>query len=407
MGILRRGSGKRFNNSESEITSGDDILLRALLSGQTIDRQSALSIPAVASAVERISNTVASVPFKLYREDKNADGKNTVTVIDDDRVTLVNDDTGDTLDAFQFKKQLVTDYLLGKGGYAYINRRRNKVLSLHYVEEQSVGIMINSDKIFKNYKISVGGKNYEPYEFLKIIRQTKDGASGVPVTTELSNALQAAFEMLRYQLKNAQTDGSKRGFITSKNRLEKEAIKSLKDAWRNMYSGNSEKVVVLNEGLEFKESAATALEMQINETRQSLNSEINEIFGISDDEEKYNRRAIVPIINQIVTALNRDLLLETEKIEGYYWAADMSEITKLDMKSRFDAYKSAVDAKWMTRNEIRFIENMPPLDGFDVIEMSLGNVFFNPKTGEFYVPNTGEVIEFGSENKTSQGKSKE
>ena len=356
MGKFRKRKDK-FNNAAEGITSGDDILLNALLSGQRIDKNAALSIPAVASAVERISNTVASVPFKLYREEKDGNGKSIVTVIDDDRVALINDDTGDTLDAFQFKKQLVTDYLLGKGGYAYINRRRNNVLSLHYVEEQSIGIMINSDKIFKNYKISVGGKNYEPYEFLKIIRQTKDGASGTPVISEVSNALQTAFEMLRYQLKNAQSGGSKRGFITSKNRLEKAAVQALKEAWQNMYSGDSEKVVILNDGLEFKESAATSLEMQINETRQSLNREINEIFGISDDEEKYNRRAVVPILNQLVTALNRDLLLESEKLNGYYWAADISEITKLDMKSRFDAYKSAVDAKWLTRNEVRFIEN--------------------------------------------------
>ena len=49
---------------------------------------------------------------------------------------------------------------------------------------------------------------------------------------------------------------------------------------------------------------------------------------------------------------------------------------------------------------------MPPLDGFDVIEMSLGSVFFNPKTGEYYVPNTGEVIEFGSGKTTSKKNNK-
>ena len=53
------------------------------------------------------------MPVKLY---KIKDGK--VEEQDrDERVKLLNGDTGDTLDAFQMKKAMVSDYLLGKGGY--------------------------------------------------------------------------------------------------------------------------------------------------------------------------------------------------------------------------------------------------------------------------------------------------
>ena len=42
----------------------------------------------------------------------------------------------------------------------------------------------------------------------------------------------------------------------------------------------------------------------------------------------------------------------------------------------------------MTKNEIRFAENMNNIDGLDVIDVSLGSVLYNTKTKEYYTPNT-------------------
>ena len=92
----------------------DDVLLKALLNGETITREKVLTLPIVNGAVDFISNCIASMPVKLY---KTKDGK--VEEIRDDRVRMLNGDTGDTLDAFQMKKALVSDFLLGKGGYCY------------------------------------------------------------------------------------------------------------------------------------------------------------------------------------------------------------------------------------------------------------------------------------------------
>ena len=62
------------------------------------------------------------MPVKLY---KVRDGK-VEELEKDSRVKLLNGDTGDTLDAFQMKKAMVEDYLLGKGGYCYIQKKRNE-----------------------------------------------------------------------------------------------------------------------------------------------------------------------------------------------------------------------------------------------------------------------------------------
>ena len=115
----------------------DDVLLRALLNNETITREKALTLPAVSGAVDFICNSVACMPVKLY---KYKQGK--VTEIENDpRTKMLNGDTGDTLDGFQLKKAMVEDYLLGKGGYTYIERKRNDVTGLYYVQEKYISIM--------------------------------------------------------------------------------------------------------------------------------------------------------------------------------------------------------------------------------------------------------------------------
>lgn len=62
----------------------------------------------------------------------------------------------------------------------------------------------------------------------------------------------------------------------------------------------------------------------------------------------------------IQCALNRDFLLEREK-GAYYWAFDTKELLKGDMKERFDAYKTALDANFMQIDEVRYAEDLEPL----------------------------------------------
>ena len=202
----------------------DDVLLRALLNGETITREKALTLPAVSGDVDFICNAVACMPVRLY---KYKQGKVT-EVENDSRTKLLNGDTGDTLDAFQMKKAMVEDYLLGKGGYAYIQRNRNDVTGIYYVQENYISIMKNADPIHKDFQISVEGKMYEPYEFIKLLRNTKDGASGVGLTVEVSKVLETAYQTLLYQLSLVKSGGNKKGFLKSQRKLGQEEINILK-----------------------------------------------------------------------------------------------------------------------------------------------------------------------------------
>lgn len=379
-----------------------DVLLRALLNGETITREKALTLPSVSGAVDFICNSVACMPVKLY---KYKQGKVT-EVENDSRTKLLNGDTGDTLDAFQMKKAMVEDYLLGKGGYAFIQKNRNDVTGLYYVQENNVAILKNEDPIHKEYKISVEGNMYEPYEFIKLLRNTKDGASGIGLTVEVSKALETAYQTLLYQLSLVKSGGNKKGFLKSNRKLGQEEIDTLKRAWKNMYANNEENVVVLNNGLEFQEASNSSVEMQLNESKMTLQGEINNLFHISGDFDLTFKEAIYPIIKAFETALNRDLLLEKEK-KNMFFEFDTKEIVKASLQERYNAYKTAKETGFMTLNEIRKSENLNYVEGLDVVNVGLGAVLYDTQTKKYFTPNTGQQTDTNGENAMIEGHEEE
>ena len=394
-------------SEKTETDSNEEALLRAGLSDEYLTRDQAMNVPAFAACVSLISETVSTIPIRLYRvnEEKLEEVKG------DGRIRLLNKETGDTLDGVQFKRALIKDYLAGKGGYAYINRVGNQVKSLHYVKENEISFIYSPDPIFKDYDIMIQGTKYKPYEFLKVLRNTEDGRSGKSIIDENSEVLSVAYHSLKYEKTLVKTGGNKKGFIKSPKKLAQAAMDALKKAWRNLYQNNTENVVILNEGLEFQEASNTSVEMQLNENKKTNSDEICKIFnmppaminGGATEEDKTNfvQYCLNGALCALECALNRDLLLESEK-GSFYFAADTSELTKGDIEKRFRAYEIAGKNGFLQIDEIRLKENLPPL-GLDFIRLGLQDVLYDPKTKQFYVPNMDAVGGLG----TSQMKGKE
>ena len=362
----------------------NDVLLQALLNSQPITREQALTLPAVSGAVDFISGMIASMPVKLY---KYKDGK-VESKDDEPRVLLLNGDTGDTLDAFQMKKAMVEDYLLGKGGYAYIRRNRNDVTGLFYVKDIFVSAIPNFKPIYKDFYLIVEGQTYQKYEFIKLLRNTKDGATGVGLTEEVGTALETAFNTLLYQLNIVKSGGNKKGFLKSQRKLGQDEINVLKQAWNNLYANSTENVVVLNNGLEFQEASNSSVEMQLNESKKTLQDEINNIFHIyPNDFYRTFKEGIYPIVKAFTTALNKDLLLEKEKNKMFF-EFDVKEILKANPKEQAEIYKLYKEIGMLTINELRRMDNRNKIEGMDVLNVGLGAVLYDANTHQFYTPNT-------------------
>lgn len=399
MGLIQRWKQKFQEQREynQRAQTLEEILLSVPTTIDSVTKDQALNIPSVAGCVEIISNTVAMLPIKLY---KDVDGK-VESVQGDNRVNLLNNDTGDKLNSFEFKKALIEDSLLYGCGYAYINKQRNNIQSLNYVEKNRVTISKNTDPIFKDYDLNVNGTSYRDFEFLKLTRKTKNGGEGAGIIAENNDMLTVAYLTLTYEKVLLRTGGNKKGFLKAQKKLAPDAIKALKDAWNNLYKDNTENVVVLNDGLEFQEASSTSVEMQMNQNKETNSNEICKLFSMTPamlngniTEEQYNnwiKICILPILKAIETALNRDLLLESEK-GSFYFAFDTKELMKADILKRFQAYQIAINSGVMTIEEVRYLEDLENLN-LNFLKLGLDSVLYNIKTKDIYVTNTGQITD--------------
>lgn len=392
----------------------NDVLLRTLLDPQEMTKEKALEIPTVQACITLISNTISRLPLQLMSVDNS--GK--VTVVDGDhRCFLLNYDTGDTLTAKMFWRAMIEDYYLGKGGFAYINKRGRFYQSINYVDEKDVSIGLkNFDPIFKEYSILVNGEQYVPSRFLKILRKTHDGMSSNSIVDENPLVLGVAYEELKFELSQARKGGTKRGFLQTDKPLTQPSVDALKEGFRRLYGSSDENVVILNNGVQFKDASATPQELQINENKESNSQEICKLFGIpasmicgsqtgnsmTDNDMNQFIRACVAVMTDIECSLNRDLLMETEK-GCFYWRFDTKELTRGSIKERYEAYRIGLEKNFLQIDEVRQKEDMEPI-GIDWLQMNLNTVLYNPKTKEIYTPNTNASMNLASGESSVDGK---
>lgn len=403
MGLFNRNKKRPEIREDTQVDASviSDPLLRALIGGEGVDRDTIMNIPAISACVNMIADTVSSLKIKLYRKDKDRIEE----VTDDHRTFLLNEDTGDTLDAVQFKKAMITDMFLGRGGYAYVNSVSGEVISIHYVEEQKIGFHKNCDPIFKDYMLEVGGRTYNPWQFITLLRNTRNGCYGRSIIAESPELWDIIYSSQQYEKTLVKKGGNKKGFLKAKNKVTDEVMQKLKEAFRKLYSNNSENVVVLNDGLEFQESSNTSVEMQLNENKETNNKDACKVFLIpptiingnpsEEDKKQYYQGCILPILTRFATAINRAMLLEDEK-STMFFAFDDTDLTKGDIEKRFEAYKIALDSGFMQLDEVRKNEKLPAF-GLDFIKLGLQDVIYYPKENKIYTPNTNKLSEMAAQ----------
>ena len=167
--------------------STGEVLSNLKLTPEYIGRERAMNIAALNACVNIIAGDVAKLPVRLYRKE----GRKVEEITDDRRVVLLNKDPGDTLTAVEMKRAMITDYYLGKGGYCFINKVGNEFRSLHYVDERSISFVYNTDPIFKSYSVMVEGRRFMPYQFIRVLRNTKNGRDGTPIYDEAQRMMSA------------------------------------------------------------------------------------------------------------------------------------------------------------------------------------------------------------------------
>lgn len=372
---------------------GADIMY-AKLYGGTVDAELAMQIPSVARSVNMIASAVAMLPVKMYRKN----GAEVEEITDDPRIRMLNSVTGDTISADEMRFSMVRDFLLKGSAYAFIGREYGKPEKLYYIPEKYVCVMKNeADIIHKRFNYSIQGKPYYPYQLLKVLKGTDGFGRGKGIVQENPMILDTAYQMMKFQKNQLIKGGNKKGFLKAEKALGQRAIDEVKSAWARLYSNeNTESMVFLNEGIDFKEVSSTSVEMQINQNMTAANAELMKLFGTSDGilSDDTVKNAVMPVIDAFEAAYDNDLLLESERV-AVYFAFDTRELTRGNIQQRYSAYATALQQNFLQLDEVRAMEDLPPL-GVNFIRLGLQDVLLDPKTGKIYTPNTNAMVDMGS-----------
>lgn len=391
-----------------------------------VTEKTILNIPTAASCVDLISGSIAQLPIYLYKENESTG--DVERIVDDHRVFLLNNEPNEHLTGYDYKKQMVKDFVIHGKTYTYLDRSGNDIESLYPLPVENIevkkyikgkGCNYTADIIYKiNHEDADNSieEVYKPYELLTVLRNTKDGIRGQGVIEQGKRTFELALNENEYTANIFDKGALPLGVLETDGRLSEPTANRLRQSWENIYGGvkNSGKTVILEEGLKYKPLSLSPNDLRLNEGRKISNEEICKLFNVpislvasekgygntEQDGLHFMKYCLSPIIACIESQLDRSLLLEEEKMSGYYFRFDLSELMRTTEKERYEAVKIGMEIGALSINESRAKLDMPPLDK-DYIMMNLGNVFYDVETGEFIVPNTGQNVE-GSEDDVAE-----
>jgi len=417
MGFLDRFK-KSSSSSSSEQRSQEDFRYGSFSitsffgDGSQVTEEQAMKIPAVASSVELITSSIAQLPIYLYKENE----KGEVIKVDDRRVFLLNNEPNELVNGYNFKKHLVKDYLLYGASYTKIERVRNDVIALYQLPIREISVTKYKKDGYKySAKISLinqqGNKDAEfsPDELIIVLKDSKDGITSSGVLKNNSDTFLLALDEQNYTQGILKNGALPVGVLKATSRLTQNAIDRLRASFENLYSGAKKagKTLILEEGLDYNPISMKPNEMDLTNSRKNTLSDISRIFNIPESminayankyasNEQNNiyflQYCISPIVTAIEGALDKNLLLESEKERGYYFRFDTSEILRTTEKEKIETIATAMKEGLISISEARSKIDMPPLD-VDYFTWSLGSIFYNPKTNEMTIPNMGVTID--------------
>ena len=380
-----------------------------------ITEDKAMEIPAVASATNLISSAIAKLPIYLYTTDSEGDAE---IIKDDDRLFLLNQEPNEAQTASTLKKRLVTDYLFYGGAYLYARKkvRTNSVKDLYRLPVDKISIIRFEEMGFiSKFKIHIDG---QPEDVIKtmdvatILKDTEDGFKPRGILNEGYRTLSTALDEIDYSASILKNGSLPLAVLKSETQLSDEAISRVRQDWEALYTGSGKagRTVLLEEGLEYQAVSLKPNELELTDSKKNNLAEIARLFNIPEsminaNANKYNSNeenniyflqyTLEPILVNIEKALNKVLLLESEKKKGYYFKFDTSAILIITEQERAEIAKTLNETSSVTQNEIRKVLNLPKLDN-NYMFLSQGKVFYNTKTGRAFNPNMG--TEFDPEN---------
>ena len=363
----------------SDVGISDLFGVRSTSSGVNIGGQSALYIPAVLQAVRLISESVGSLPVKVYQEtDAGA-----VSRSDHSAHKIVHWRANEWTGAGKLRTELTADALIHGNGFARVVRYQDaRPFELIRLRPGMVSIIEDQYAAAPPvFRVSEEGGSHD-YPYTEILH-IPSFLGRAPVTFgREAIGLSAVLERDAAQLfgsgrrpsgviSNEKTQGGESGA---------NAITNIRKSFREWQRSSSGDPLIMDSGWKYDAPAMTSTDAQFLEHRLEQVREIARVFGVpptmlfeltrgtwSNTEQmgaQFLQLCLRPWLDTWQDALATVLLSEDEQ-DTHYFEFITDDLMRADAASRTDNVTRLVASRVLSPNEARASLNLPPLPGGD------------------------------------------
>jgi HK97 family phage portal protein len=352
-------------------------------SGEPVSSRSAENVATVYACVSAIAETIGSLPLHIYR--RNADGsreRDTAHQLH----AILHDQPNPWQSAVEFREMLQAHVLLRGNGYAL--RRydaEGRLTALVPIHPDAVTVSVaGGDRIVYDVSDKGGRRRYVPDEIFHLRGRSDDGIVGRSPIEVARDAVGLAQVQNRFAGRLLRNNARPTGIIEIPGTATPEQIKVFREQWRAIYgtSGSDPNGTgVLSSGAKFVPIAISNADAQFIEQMQFSVEEVARIFRVPPviigAQRDANYSASVALAQHFLTyGLRRHLIaweqaiarqLMTDRTRATHYAEhSLDGLLRGDPKSRADVFHLGLADGWLTVNEVRRLENLPPVPGGDV-----------------------------------------
>ena len=348
-------------------------------SGMRVSPDSALRLAAVYACVRILAETMAALPFVLYRQRPDG-GKDRVK--DHWLYALLARRPNPYQNAFEWREMLQGHLALRGNAYnRIVSNARGEITQLNPIHPDRIRMELLPSGDYR-YRITdrLGQEAIAARgEIWHLRGLSSDGLMGMsPIELareSLGMALAAQDYGARFFANDAKPTG---GWIEFPGTFkDSEAKKVFRESYQNAQSGtNRGKVLVLENGMKFHEVGVTNRDAQFLELRKFQITDIARLFrvpphmiadleratfsNIEQQSLEFVMHTMTPWAERWEASIEADLLFDGEDLEVEF---DFANLMRGDAASRSTYYQSGIQNGWLTRNEARIAENLNPLAG--------------------------------------------
>lgn len=359
----------------------------------TIDNDKALTLTAVWCAIRLLSESVSSLPCSVYTKQANGDKLEDSNSRIYDLIKYRPNNYQNKITFFEYiMMSICTD------GNSYVQIVRDgsgRPIQLLPINPDNVTVVINEGELF--YQVNSGGV-LDAADVLHFKTLTDDGINGISPIDQCQKALSWGLNVEEFGdtfFKN----GAKPSSVLSTDRaLSEQAIERLRNSFTNTYSQlkNSNSTIILEEGLNFKPISISPEQAQFLASRKFSIEEVARCWNIPPhmlkdlskssfnniemQSQEFVTYTLMPYITRIENEMNYKLFRKNELGKSFI-EFNVNGLLRGDVKTRNEAYKTAITNGYMSINEVRQKENLNSIEGGDKHFMQM-NMTTIEKIGE-------------------------